>query len=95
MKLYLEPKYLKIQNIPLSSCPQPQYTQYCMGLYLPTRQDQTECVACMRLHDTLNEHPLIIKLLPPDTPLLYRYHGVTAEDQAEVELLKQLSQQHG
>lgn len=86
MKLYLEPKYIKIQHTPLSYCPNPQYSERCMGVYLCTRVNQTECVECMKVHNTLQFHPLIQKLLPPDTSQLYRYHGVTAEDIIELEI---------
>jgi len=67
--LHLEIRYFKKQrkSYPESyycKCPNPQYTQYCNGLYVHTRRYQKECVECMKLHGTIDKHPLLAKLRP-------------------------------
>ena len=81
-KLYLEPRYLKVQYTPLSRCPRPQYNERCMGIFLKTRRWQIECVECMKRNGTLSKHPLLAKLMPPQE--IYKYHGVMAEDIIEL-----------
>jgi len=65
---YLEVRHFKKQkkHYPpeyYSRCRNPQYTQYCNGLYVKTRVDQYECVACMHIHNTIDDHPLLPFLL--------------------------------
>lgn len=62
--LYLEVKYFKKQkrHYPetyYQRCPNPQYTERCMGLYVKTRRYQKECVECMKVHKTIHKHPLL------------------------------------
>ena len=45
-----------------SKCPNPQFTQRCMGKYVQTRHWQIECVECMKIHKTLSKHPILVKL---------------------------------
>lgn len=62
--LHLEVRHLHIKNSPLYNCPSPQYTEDCQGLYIITRQNQIECVACMQLHNTIDSHPLLPEIAP-------------------------------
>lgn len=62
--MYLEPRHFKIKKAPRLKCPCPQYTEKCQGLYIHTRRWQTECVECMKVHKTLDRHPLLSHLLP-------------------------------
>lgn len=62
--LHLEIKYIKKQrkHYPenyYSKCPNPQFTERCMGVYVKTRRRQKECVECMKLHGTIDKHPLL------------------------------------
>ena len=65
MAIYLEPKYIHIQHSTIYSCPNPQFNAECMGKFVHTRKWQKECVACMRLHETLERHPRLTKIVPP------------------------------
>lgn len=71
---HLEVKHITIQYSPILKCPNPQYTAECMGLYVKTRQWQTECVACMQLHQTIERHPLLVMLRSPQPE--YEYYDV-------------------
>lgn len=62
--LHLEVKFIKIQNSPLYNCPKPQNNEDCQGLFIHTRKFQKECVACMQLHHTIDEYPLLKKIAP-------------------------------
>lgn len=78
MKLYLEPRFLKIQHLRPLYCKNPQYNEKCTGKFLKTRVRQVECVECMKLHGTIDKHPLLVKVQAKK--IMYSYHGVTAED---------------
>ena len=60
---HLEIKHIRVKHLPVFSCPNPQYNNECMGYYLHTRRYQKECVACMKLHHTINKHPLLAILI--------------------------------
>lgn len=62
--LHLEVKFIKIQNSPLYNCPTPHNNKDCQGLFIYTRKFQKECVSCMKLHNTIDEHPLLKKIAP-------------------------------
>lgn len=66
-KKYYPPEYY-------SYCPEPQMNQNCKGIFVKTRIDQIECVACMHLHKTIHLHPFIPELLPP--PEIYDDCGI-------------------
>lgn len=66
--LHLEVRHFKRQKKSYppeyySHCPNPQFTQLCNGLFVKTRVDQYECVACMHIHNTIHLHPLLPELL--------------------------------
>lgn len=79
----LEVKHIKKQkkNYPesyYSKCPNPLYTQYCMGLYVHARKWQIECVECMKMHGTIDKHPLLKKYMPPnDCDILNTYENTS------------------
>lgn len=62
--LHLEVRFIKIQHAPIQYCPNPQYNEDCMGKFIKTRRHQKECVACMKLHNTIDKHPLLVKIAP-------------------------------
>lgn len=35
-----------------------------MGLFIKTRRYQKECVACMRLHNTIDKHKMLACIVP-------------------------------
>ncbi len=61
---HLEARYIKVKTSPRLPCPNPQYNSECQGLFIHTRRYQKECVSCMRLHHTIDKHPLLVILLP-------------------------------
>ena len=68
--LHLEVKFFKRQKryYPedyYSRCPCPQYNNECQGLFIKTRRWQVECVSCMILHNTIEKHPLLVKINHP------------------------------
>lgn len=62
--MYLEPRHFKVKKAPRLKCPNPQYTEKCQGLYIKTRERQKECVECMKIHKTIDKHPILKSLLP-------------------------------
>ncbi len=57
-------KNIKIQHIKISYCPNPQMTERCQGKFLKSRAWQVECVECMKIHKTLEKHPLLKSICP-------------------------------
>ena len=70
----LEVKHIKIQHKPILCCPNPQYTEKCQGLYIKTRRWQKECVECMKVHHTIEHHPLLVIINP--APLTYKEYDI-------------------
>lgn len=73
--LHFEVRHIKrqLKHYPESyycKCPNPQWNQYCNGLYVHTRRWQTECVECMKKHHTIEHHPMLVKLTRRDYDIL-------------------------
>lgn len=62
MSFVLMPKDIKRMRRPILLCPQPQYNSRCQGKFLRTRVGQIECLECMKVHGTVEKHPLYKKL---------------------------------
>lgn len=72
---HLEVKNIKVQHSPIYRCPCPQNNADCTGKFIKTRRWQHECVACLKLHGTINKHPLLYKITHTQVNLIYLNDG--------------------
>ena len=82
---HLEPKHIKVKKkTEYFYCPNPQYNQYCNGVYVKTRKWQIECVECMKAHGTISRHPMLKKVACGNT--MYGEYDILIYEQVKAQI---------